>query len=249
MRIQIISDLHLEKINNNEINGLDYINPTGDILILAGDIGSLYKINQLTFFFNSITSHFKYIIYVPGNNEYYTINGIPKLKLHELNGILYNLCSKFQNISILNNDSIIINNYLFIGSILFSNIDYKLPKFFRIYGMDSNLYNRKNENNIKYIKKMINIYETQYKQHIPKIIPIIITHYPPSKQCYNGNSYYDTMYYNHLDELFNKNLIWIYGHSDLNMNKYILNTMIISNQRGKETNVNINFSDDKIINV
>ena len=44
-----------------------------DILILAGDIGSLYKIKQLTNFFNTIQSYYKHILYVPGNNEYYRI--------------------------------------------------------------------------------------------------------------------------------------------------------------------------------
>ena len=54
------------------------------------------------------------------------------------------------------------------------------------------------------------------------------------------------MYYNNLDKLFTENLIWIYGHSDLNMDKYIQNTRLISNQRGKIPLLNVNFCDKTI---
>ena len=45
MSIQIASDLHLECLNNNEYENL--ITPTAPILVLAGDIGNLYKFKQL----------------------------------------------------------------------------------------------------------------------------------------------------------------------------------------------------------
>ena len=38
MLVQLISDLHLEKLGDKHINGLDYITPSCDILILNGDI-------------------------------------------------------------------------------------------------------------------------------------------------------------------------------------------------------------------
>ena len=41
---QLASDLHIE-YQNNRVNAFDFITPTADILILAGDIGSLYKID------------------------------------------------------------------------------------------------------------------------------------------------------------------------------------------------------------
>ena len=36
--VQIASDLHIECIDNNDIDPLTYITPAADILILAGDI-------------------------------------------------------------------------------------------------------------------------------------------------------------------------------------------------------------------
>ena len=49
VKIQIASDLHIEYRSNIIPNPLDLITPSAEILILAGDIGSSYKYNQLNF--------------------------------------------------------------------------------------------------------------------------------------------------------------------------------------------------------
>ena len=64
VELQIASDLHIEYKNDDIPDPLDYITPNADILILAGDIGSLYKINQLEGFLIKICQYFKYVIYV-----------------------------------------------------------------------------------------------------------------------------------------------------------------------------------------
>ena len=56
--IQIVSDLHIEEYDNVP-NPLDFLIPSADILILAGDIGSFYKINQLTDFLTALCNYFK----------------------------------------------------------------------------------------------------------------------------------------------------------------------------------------------
>ena len=93
LNIQILSDIHIEKINSNTVSGLDFITPTAPILILAGDIGSLYRIEQLEYFFSTIYKYFKYILYVPGNNEYYYSNNY-FLSFKTLNDRLYSLKKK-----------------------------------------------------------------------------------------------------------------------------------------------------------
>ena len=71
MIIQYCSDLHIEYVNKIHINPLNYIKPIGDILILAGDIGSFYFLLQLENFIKPLSKFFQYIFYVPGNHEYY----------------------------------------------------------------------------------------------------------------------------------------------------------------------------------
>ena len=68
---QISSDLHIENFED-DVDPLKLITPKADVLILAGDIGSLYKYEQLFRFINNLVNHFKFILYIPGNHEYYT---------------------------------------------------------------------------------------------------------------------------------------------------------------------------------
>ena len=44
--IQIASDLHIECIDNDDVDPLDFVTPEAPILILAGDIGSFYRQKQ-----------------------------------------------------------------------------------------------------------------------------------------------------------------------------------------------------------
>ena len=57
MKLQIASDLHLEYFDSEMSN---LIQPVGDILILAGDIGSLYNVKQLESFFKYYCKKFTY---------------------------------------------------------------------------------------------------------------------------------------------------------------------------------------------
>ena len=73
LKLQIVSDLHIEYKNNTVPDPLDLITPEADILVLAGDIGSLYKFDQLRNFMVKLCEYFQLVLYVPGNHEYYKI--------------------------------------------------------------------------------------------------------------------------------------------------------------------------------
>ena len=73
---QIASDLHIEYKNNDVHDPLNYIIPSAEVLILAGDIGSFYKHHQLKSFLKRLCEYFQAVIYIPGNHEYYTIPGL-----------------------------------------------------------------------------------------------------------------------------------------------------------------------------
>ena len=101
MQIQIASDLHIEYINQM-IDVNKFIVPKAPILILAGDIGSLYLYDQLHRFLSKLSQKFKYILYVPGNHEFYTMNDIKPLPFRFLANRLYQLENSIPNLYILN---------------------------------------------------------------------------------------------------------------------------------------------------
>ena len=232
MLVQLISDLHLEKLGDKHINGLDYITPSCDILILNGDISSLYLLYPLTTFLKSIENHFKWIIYVPGNNEFYTQRNKKPLSFEILYERLNSLKTQIKNLIILDNSYIILNDIIFCGSTLWSYIHYELPNFFKIHNFSMKEYNYRNLISKRFIKEVINL-SNKIKKKL-----VMITHYPPSKRCLTEDKkrfYYNRLYYNNLDYLFNNKMVWLFGHTHENKDMIIDNTRIVSNQRGKKT--------------
>ena len=74
LSFQIASDLHIEYNNEKVPNPLKYITPSKDILIrLPQDIFKLdyNKIEQLEEFMKQLCKHFKIVLYIPGNHEWY----------------------------------------------------------------------------------------------------------------------------------------------------------------------------------
>ena len=72
MRIQYMSDLHLEFQENSRYLKHNELPVTGDVLVLAGDIFYLRdKVAPLTKFWNWASENYRQVLIVPGNHEYY----------------------------------------------------------------------------------------------------------------------------------------------------------------------------------
>jgi len=70
MIIQYCSDLHLEFNENSEYLKINPLQPVGDILLLAGDVVPLGRINEHPWFFDFVSREFETVYWVPGNHEY-----------------------------------------------------------------------------------------------------------------------------------------------------------------------------------
>ena len=247
MIIQICSDLHLEK-HFEPIHYKNYITPNAQILVLVGDIGSLYRYSQLEKFLIDVSKEFEVILFVPGNHEYQVHKKIKKIAFPILKKKFDLLKKKIKNIYILDNESIIINNYCFIGSTLWSKTDI-FPKSINIHGIDKNYFNFLYDHSLNYIKKMIKY------SFDKKLKPVILTHYCPSIKCLNPNrKIIKQLYSSNLDYLINNTKYpinsWIYGHSHYNNNFTTKsNTKIISNQLGKSKSISKNFKCNFVIDI
>ena len=70
MKIQYISDLHLESLNNRMFFEKYPVQPCADYLVLAGDIIPLNQIDQINFFLDHISQAFTKVFWIPGNHEF-----------------------------------------------------------------------------------------------------------------------------------------------------------------------------------
>ena len=233
--VQIASDLHIEYKSNNIPNPLDFITPSADILILAGDIGSLYKIQQLTEFLKKLCSFFQLVLYVPGNHEWYTVTGYEHLSWETLEKRMRVIEKVIPNLKILNCSSVLINNICFAGCTLWSNPEGQIPSFIvRINDVRTKEYREKHEKELEYLKKMMGF----CKKNDHKLI--IITHYPPTKKVLENacerKKKFQSIYATDLDYLLDVNFVqtWICGHVHKNFD-FVSDKgcRLVGNQKGK----------------
>ena len=251
MLFQIVSDLHLNI--NNITNFDDYIiKKEADILILNGDIGSLYIPQQLENFLTKMCNLFDTVIYIFGNHEFYHNKEFIFQEMITLKKEIYNIKKKLNNLYILDKNSIQIKDICIIGCTLWTNInkEQSIPKFrFKIPDMTNYKYRMLHNKDLAYIKKMIKYCN---KNNL-KIV--IVSHYPPLDYLTDkpdSQNKWGYMYKNNLDYLISNNNIntWIYGHTHHNKDFLTSNgTRIVSNQLGKITESIHTFSPSKIIEV
>ena len=265
LNIQIASDLHLDIKPYNKLR--EYIIPSSKNLVLAGDIGNIYEFKQLKNILFYVCSKFENVIYVFGNQEFYTkknkINNtnkefdyfnkykyLPKTFNQLVKSVFYiKEKYKLDNLHILDRSYVIIDRVMFLGAILWSDLKVELPEYFRIYDIDTNIYKEMHKRDVNYIKNIIKNFDN-YKDKCDRIC--VVTHYPPILQTEkNDNDNYYSMYNSDLSDIMNGNIIstWIFGHTHVNVDKYINGTRVISNQKGSNKNFADDYKNDMTIDV
>jgi Icc-related predicted phosphoesterase len=246
LNIQIFSDLHLE-FGDFQI---DYSN--ADIVVLAGDIhvgdnGVKWIVERIP----DIP-----VIYVFGNHEYYG-------KIYPKLSRTLKQQTQNTNISILENDTIQIEDITFFGCTLWTNFelfgnprldgyycqqnmnDYKKirrePSYSKIRSIDVAAINKTSTNWI----------EKEFSKNRGKK-NIVITHHAPSSKSLlarNKNKQISSADASNLDFLIDKFApdFWIHGHLHSSSDYHIGHTRVICNPRGYIDARNKDFIDELII--
>jgi hypothetical protein len=236
MKIQYISDLHFEYHDEKDIEYSSFVSneENATILILAGDIGHSGS-SVVKKFLSYVSKNWEYILYVPGNHEYYNRKSCKQQLFSELKY----LCNTFPNVYLLDCDTITIKNQRFLGCTLWST-----PEASDIYFL----------NDFAYIKDMYKplepcrFYKWNYSARIwlnenVREGDIVITHFMPimpdriiqlgikrkypssSTDCYYGNTGIE-------ETLFPKVKYWIFGHTHQKFQLNINSCMCLCNAYG-----------------
>ena len=235
MLVQIASDIHIEKKFPQKVVITDFISPVeeSEMLILAGDIGSIYQYEEFKHFFLSCKEYFKYVLYVPGNNEYYLRDGFQPKSMSALNNDLVTLC-KETDVILLNNAYIETDTHIIFGSTWWSYIPETLTM--RVY----------KDNGKPIDAEDFNFMHNTARRCLNKIIQnkgekklIVVSHYCPTKfgtmNLHHKKSDFVELvpYYFSSSEKYLKGVVdvWIFGHTHVFRDFYFDNgtTRIISN--------------------
>lgn len=248
MRIHILSDLHLEFA--------PFTPPAvaADVVVCAGDIHTGRNgLHWLRDAFPNVP-----VLYVLGNHEFYG-QKIPKLTQalkSEAEGT---------NVTILENDSVIIENVTFLGATLWT--DFKLngdgvvseidakermtdfrririsPNFSRFRPVDARLLFARSHDWL--VQKTSELVETRF---------VIVTHHSPSPQSVPGHFKGDALspaYASNLDPFIATAgaAAWIHGHIHTPVDYHIATTRVISNPRGYPDEQGSRFNPSCVITV
>jgi len=234
MKIQYVSDLHLEFSLNRDFLRANPIKPEGEILLLAGDIVPFAIMRKHDDFFSYLSDNFKNTYWIPGNHEYYNYD------VAEKSEILFEQIKS--NVSLVNNITIVQDNVKFIFSTLWSKInpnnqfqiesslsDFHVIKY-KENLFNSNHYNQFHNNCLNFIKKELN--DTDNNKNV------VVTHHIPTFMNYPEKYKGDIMNEAFAVELFDfietkGPDYWIYGHNHYNQADFeIGSTKMKTNQLG-----------------
>ena len=261
MFIRYLSDIHLELLTpysvTKTINKIT-ANPE-QICVLAGDIGNPYSSTYDTFM-KHISSSFRKTFVIAGNHEYYNNNKT----VTETTSYLTDYFKRYENISFLDNSYEIYDDYMFVGTTLWSKItnpEYEINDVYSIKSLDYISYNNLNRDSLEFLDDTVSFYrEQQHKQHKQHKQHglILITHHMPSVSLIH-NKYktermkpYNQWFYSDMDRFIedNKDIIkcWIYGHTHTPSDIIINNIPFVCNPIGyKNENKDIDFN--KIVEI
>lgn len=128
MKIKVMSDLHLEMDHTYlpENNGADVLVLSGDICLARPFSVSVaspyYKMFEKFFeFFAHCSDNFNHVVYVKGNHEHYNA------RFNDVTAILKNGLKCFNNVHVLDNETVTLDDVLFLGTTLWTDLNKGCP--------------------------------------------------------------------------------------------------------------------------
>ena len=255
MKIQYMSDLHMEFAENSRYIKYNEFPVTGDVLVLAGDTFYLNNtVAPLSRFWKWASASFRQVLIVPGNHDYYGLYDIMA------RGMQWEWKFK-ENVGCYQNRIVRIDDTDFILSTLWSNIppaeeyavSHGLNDFYQTKYkgklLQVNEYNQLHRFCFEFIKKSV------AESAAEKIV--VVSHHLPTRQVVapqHQDSPINSAFATELgDFIANSRIdVWIYGHSHTNIDAVIGNTRIVSNQLGytfQNEHLSNGFKSGKIIEV
>lgn len=235
MKIQYASDLHLEFADNWRYLKAHPIEPSGDVLVLAGDIGYLGDDNYVSHpFWDFVANDFEEVLVIPGNHEfykYYDISTLPDGKIFSVR----------PNVNVYYNCVVNLGGIEFILSTLWARVllqeafatEYGVTDFHRILfdgePLTFDLFNKEHERCMAFLRNAVKQSKGTKR--------IIVTHHLPSFQLSSPDfkgSRINGAFVADEDSFIEEcgAQYWIYGHSHRCIDKLIGRTQFVSNQLG-----------------
>lgn len=254
MKVQYVSDLHLEFYDNSVFLARGPLKVAGDVLVIAGDTLPLrdfdsYKRHR---FFDWCSDNYKETFLIPGNHEYYRddISKYPdswRLELRKNVAMYENACVKVDN-----TDFILSTLWSHIPMSMWLTLKHGMSDFTLIKydgkPLTATPYNELHERDLAFVKDAVSKSDATHK--------VVVTHHVPSRLLvakeFKGSSLESGFTVDLTDYITTSDIdIWVYGHSHRSIETVIGNTRMASNQVGYVAygEYGKNFSGDRAVDL
>lgn len=247
MKIKLVSDLHLEFSDCYDIKNDNDV----DVLILGGDIMLAEKVLRIESelgirfrdFLKRMSFQFPHVIYIAGNHEFY--GGYWTKSLDNLRAA----CSVHDNVYFLERDTKVINEIVFVGGTLWTDMNKGDPLTLHAVRDMINDYRAITDDNLGYTK--LKPVETakrhrETKDYIKFIAQenkdkkvVVVGHHSPSFQSiheqYRNEYIMNGAYHSDLSDIMldNPNIkLWTHGHTHHSFDYEIGSCRVVCNPRG-----------------
>ena len=240
LRLQFVSDLHLEFPHNQLYLKEHPLEVTGDVLLIAGDSAylDLPDSNLDTYgyydFWDWASSHYQQVIVCLGNHDFYAHYDLASMPDGYCRQIRHNVHAYYNSVVSIGDVDIIV-------STLWSKIepaDAFLPErnvsdFHRImydgHRLTAEAFNSAHARCLQFIQQAV--------ADSQALIKIVLTHHVPTHMCtaqeFRGSTIGGAFTVELVDYIADSGIAyWIYGHSHRNIDAQIGSTRILSNQLG-----------------
>lgn len=240
LKIQFVSDLHLE-FNENRVWLENHpLEVTGDILLVAGDTAYLdvpesgrgsysqYK------FWDWASEHYQQVIVCLGNHDFYGYYDLATMPDGYCKEIRHNVHAYYNKVVSIGDIDIIVSTlWSFIEPFNAYQTEKGVSDFYRIlyngHRLTADDFNEEHERCFDFIRNAVKESRAQTK--------IVLTHHVPTQLCtaeeFRGSTINGAFTVELGDYIADSGIdYWIYGHSHRNIEAQIGHTRILSNQLG-----------------
>lgn len=234
MKLQYCSDLHLEFKENKSFLTNNPIQPSGEILLLAGDVVPFALKDKHNDFFDFVSANYESVFWVPGNHEYYHYD------LGEVKNPLYEKIR--ENVFLVNNQTLPYKGVNLIFSTLWSaispqhewDVQQSVSDFtvIKLQGKKFTTadFNTLHQTDCAYLKTALNANNSKTNIVVTHHVPTFLN-YPEQYKNSKINEAFATELYDFI--LHSNAAYWIYGHHHSNTPEFTIgNTIMLTNQLG-----------------
>jgi len=261
LKIRLISDIHLE-MGSFEVERLQ--DDENSVLVLAGDIGYLEKLETYSNFIKDLCQRFRHVIYVYGNHEFY--KGFWPYSEEKANETFAGL----KNLSWGKEFTVVLNDVAFACSTLWSGFEGASPTSMWNCQTTMNDYRliRTGPKGYKWKRKLspddtLAFFRCTTKMFLPGEIKrnkergnkiVVVTHHAPSLKSISDRFKTDKLngaYASRLDEMIEKLKpdLWLHGHTHDSFDYEIGETKVVCNPAGYPHERNPQFNNQLLLEV